>query len=285
VSDESPGAPPRYWALVSIRPIEGLPVTAEFSRKPPPPRQPIAWPAATTEDALDNAIVACQIEDLDAYQDLSFHVLFWPDIAGSLWWQGSLPPPEIAFDPAGKHYAAHLVLFDLPASAGEMLLHTGASFYRREGPWDAHPYATDTAHPPLARIPYAWNTVEGFLLPLLGEDFTFGCAVQGNWAHLANPKENLARLLVEEAPPVQAHPAFRARIRWHLLGPAISSALRQRQQLGQLPGDPRAFDADYGCWTDAVKALGTAQLASVDDAAPEMFTVRGELALRKGDAP
>lgn len=189
-------------------------------------------------------------------------------------------PVSFRYPEFDAQHVVHRTLFDLVPSAGVAIRHTGWSALRTSAPWTVHPFAAMALEPPLQTVPYAWDDVEGFLIPVLGEDFTLGCAVQGAWAHAANPPQNLPRALRAVPGIPTGHAALRVEVDWSRLAPAIQRLLLQRQSLGLLPGDPRAFDAEYAPWTRALAALGQTVLQGAQDhVAPERSLLRGHLAL------
>lgn len=263
----------------------GIPFEMECARTSPANRQPFARPRRKTDNA-DPPLVDIAIENIDDYQGLSLWPVIAPhlsDAPGELWSMLFTPhlPKNLAPKILGNQYAARFALFDLPSSAGELLPHAGVSLMRRDAPWSQHPLFSDSIRPPLTRVPYTWGDAEGFLLPILGEDFTYACVTQGPWAHWANPPRHLAALLLEDAPAAATGPALEAHVDWAGLAAAFEAHLRDMQRLGRLEGDPRAFEVDYGCWTQALAALGRAELASVDNAAPDTLVLRGRLAARE----
>lgn len=280
LSSTSP--PAHTHVLLHAQP--GLPFEVECTRTPPTSRKPFARPRRKSPEATA-PLVELSIENVDDYQGLSLWPCLRPFLPASPeamwtdWFTPNLPGP-LAPKLLGQQYAARLALFDLPSSAGRILPHAGVSLMRRDGAWAQHPLLNDSIRPPLTRIPYSWGDIDGFLLPILGEDFTYACATQGPWAHWANPPGGLPALLLEDAPAAASGSALEARVDWEGLANAMEAHLRGLQRLGLLEGDPRAFEVDYGCWTQALAALGRAELSSVDTAAPEALVLRGRLAVR-----
>jgi len=188
-------------------------------------------------------------------------------------------PVDFPYPKAGGDQATRQVLFDLVESAGQVLKQTGSSVYLGTGVWPAHPMASLALEPPLQLIPFAWGATDGFIAPVLGDDFSFGCALQGSWAHTANPPENLAHLLLPDADAPWAGPEVHIAVDWTELAPALQGVLQKLVNAGKLPGDPRAFEIDYAPWTQALEGLGKTELSSVDDATtPNRIRLRGHLA-------
>jgi len=170
------------------------------------------------------------------------------------------------------------VLFDVQADNGETILHVGNSVCLNAQAWGRHPFETDTLYPPSARVPYDWEGVAGFYLPIRGNDYTFGCAIQGAWAHTANPPTYLPELLVDAGTQPDVPPSFRLRVNWPNV--ATTFATWYRATYGNAPGTSEAFALERALttWGDALRALGETRLEMQRATGDGRWRIGGQLA-------
>lgn len=186
-------------------------------------------------------------------------------------------PGELSQNIADTHAPLiHKVLFDLQFDGGRPIVHAGHGHCLEGQAWGRHPFAQDALYPPLTRVPYAWDGVEGFLLPLRGHDYTYGCAIQGPWSHTANPPENLAALLLDAGAAPGPAPLFRATLDWRRAADVLGAWFRSKGT-GQ---DPFASEREAGAWVAAVRALGMLHLEAREPAQedPLRWRLSGRLA-------
>lgn len=270
--------------LLALAGTEGLPLEISWDLVTTPPASALGSNPTPSDPAP--AMLEVIARSGDAWENLPLwalvaHLAGLPreSVVSAISLQPNLPGdfPYPMPDPA---LPSRRVLFDLACSEGVLLKHIGSSVYQPEGAWASHPLAALALDPPLQTVPFAWGNTEGLLVPVLGEDFTFGCVLQGAWAHTANLPASIPRLLLKAPGDAGSGPALRVAIDWKQLAPAIKRYLQQRLQLGLLPGDPRAFEVEYAPWTNALEALGRSAFSSVDDAAtPTRMRLRGQLAV------
>lgn len=274
-----------------LYPKEGLPVTVRLEGEAPKATSGGQMPLPDLHDIHQSSILDCLALDAH-YVDLVARLplldtLGLPDVANMLGIQ-TLPPEFFLMSevfnrvPLGE-LPLRLVVYDFGASAGIPLLHRGFSMAQVESAWSKHPLEEPRPQDRLTRIPYAWGDTEGFLCPLLGEDFTYGCALEGAWAHTANPPANLPKLLLGEASAKPDAPPFQMIVEWDLLAKSLAPLMRQRQLQGDLPGEARAFEFDYGCWLEALAALGRTELTSASEV-QGTAVLEGHLAVRAPSA-
>lgn len=169
-------------------------------------------------------------------------------------------------------------LFEVQFDKDQPILYVGQSICLAGQAWGRHPYETDTLYPPMARIPFDWEGVPGFYLPVLGNDYTFGCAIQGGWAHTANPPGHVADLLVKEANGTVAPPSLRVRVNW--LKVADAYAAWRRAKGPDKTGDNAVFEMERNLtpWTDAMRAVGETRLELQPTNTEGHWRITGELA-------
>lgn len=179
------------------------------------------------------------------------------------------------------HAPNRYMWFGTECQDGWALNHEGFAMCNPDKAWNQHPFLENKSYPPYTYIPYAWGDVNGFLLPVQGADYTYGCAVKGPWACAANPPENLPSVLTDEDDHAVPGPHLRIAMHWDRYAPIWEANLRQLCALGEIPGDGLDFDNRYGSRVKACAALGVTDLVSVPSAEhPDWLVVRGHLADR-----
>lgn len=266
----------RIWAQ------DGIPV--EIMGRDSTPSQADRAPVPLAETAphaiVDLLLDARGRSALDSMEQSLKYFGLWPET-------GIAPLPQVpealeATLPWDRIALERRLLFDVQADLGYTILHVGNSICLEGQAWGRHPFENDAAYPPIAHIPYNWNDVAGFYFPVAGKDYTFGCAIQGPWAHTANPPNYMPELLVPAGAPADVPPSFRLKVDWSLAAGTFVAWYRDTH--AKDPGGKNAFELErtLSTWADAIRALGETQLEmppSLDDGT---WRIAGQLARRAG---
>ena len=263
--------------------VEDLPVILSGPSLEGP--APSAAARMSLPDDADKALVDVFVDSrgrgvLKALRRAAEHFNLLPAVDFSL--EPPVPAPLTASLPWERIALEHWTLFDVQPDHGKAILHLGHSLCLKDQAWGRHPYEIDAVYPPISRIPYEWDTVPGFLLPILGRDYTFGCANQGAWAHMANPPEYLPELLVQSGAHTDVPPAFRIRVNWDRVAAAYGAWHRALRV--DVPESTSVFDQERTLSTrvDALRALGETLLEMHLAGDDGVWRVSGQLARGAG---
>ena len=266
---------------LAITAVEHLPVTIsgpELASAVAASANPVPIPPACAGAVFDVLVGARGLDAVAAWQRIAARVL-----------PGTLPTASPAAQtlkpldealPHGRMALERHVLFDVQFDLGQPILHEGRGYCLDGQAWGKHPYENGLHYPPLARIPYEWGETTGFLQPVLGADYTFGCATQGAWAHTANPPQHVEQMLIVPGAESAIPPELLLRLDWGRVA-EIHAAWRraQRADLGE-DGAGKVFEEErtLSAWGDALRALGTLRVEMLADTDSATWRLRGELA-------